>query len=399
MSRRWRSSRRYLEQARRALQGVAGIAGRAGLVRAGGFFSATNRRFGGSMTMIMSEPAATHRRRTRPPACWKAIWCAARGSGDLKAYDELVKRYQERIYATIYHMTSNHEDANDLAQESFIKAFQALKSFKGGSSFYTWLYRIAVNKTINFLKQRKNRMHMSLNDLDFNAEHDPDLMALISDKTPRRDAGLTELQEKLNEALLKLSEPHRLVVVLHDVQGLSHEEIAEIMDCNIGTVRSRLFYARQQLQGFLADYSKANMNENENNFETLRRLLKLKRHEIPPPGYFNNFSGQVIARIRAGEAGGARIFAERLDAEAPWLASLLRIFETKPGIIGGVCHQPLSAAGFRRCFCRPARSGLPTIFWPVRNRRRPRQFRGLDVRACVGAGFGYHPASWPAPIR
>ena len=139
--------------------------------------------------------------------------------GDLAAYDELVRRYQERIYATIYHMTSNHEDANDLAQESFIKAFQALKSFKGGSSFYTWLYRIAVNKTINFLKQRKNRTHMSLNDLDFNTEHNPDLVALISEKTPRRDAGLAELQEKLNEAMQKLSEHHRLVVMLHDVQG------------------------------------------------------------------------------------------------------------------------------------------------------------------------------------
>src|SRR5207237_2585495 len=89
--------------------------------------------------------------------------------GDLEAYDDLVKRYQERIYATIYHMTSNHEDANDLAQEAFIKAFQALKSFKGGSSFYTWVYRIAVNKTINFLKQRKNRSLMSLDDIDVNA--------------------------------------------------------------------------------------------------------------------------------------------------------------------------------------------------------------------------------------
>ena len=174
--------------------------------------------------------------------------------GDLKAYDELVKRYQERIYATIYHMTSNHEDANDLAQESFIKAFQALKAFRGGSSFYTWLYRIAVNKTINFLKQRKNKLHFSLNDLDFNTEHNPDLVALISDKTPHRDAGLAELQNKLNEALHKLSEPHRMVVVLHDVQGVSHDEIAEIMDCNIGSVRSRLFYARQQLQGHLAEY-------------------------------------------------------------------------------------------------------------------------------------------------
>ena len=176
--------------------------------------------------------------------------------GDALAYDELIRRYQERIYATVYHMTSNHEDANDLAQETFIKAFQALKSFKGDSSFYTWVYRIAVNKTINFLKQRKNRMHMSLNDLDFNAENDPDLVALISDRTPRRDANLTELQQKLNAAMLKLSDVHRLVVTLHDVQGLSHDEIGKIMDCNIGTVRSRLFYARQQLQAYLSDYLK-----------------------------------------------------------------------------------------------------------------------------------------------
>jgi RNA polymerase sigma-70 factor (ECF subfamily) len=176
--------------------------------------------------------------------------------GDLEAYDELVKRYQERIYATIYHMTSNHEDANDLAQEAFIKAYQALKSFKGGSSFYTWVYRIAVNKTINFLKQRKNKAQMSLDDLDFNVEHNPDLVALISDKTPRREVNLAELQEKLNIAMQKLSEPHRLVVTLHDVQGLSHEEIAKIMECNIGTVRSRLFYARQQLQAYLSDYLK-----------------------------------------------------------------------------------------------------------------------------------------------
>ncbi|MBI4325055.1 MAG: sigma-70 family RNA polymerase sigma factor [Chloroflexi bacterium] len=176
--------------------------------------------------------------------------------GDLSAYDQLVQRYQERIYATIYHMTSNHEDANDLAQEAFIKAYRALKSFKGDSSFFTWVYRIAINKTINFLKQRKNRIQMSLNDLDFNAEHDPDLVALVSEKTPRRALNLAELQEKLNAALQKLSDVHRLVVTLHDVQGLSHDEISKIMDCNTGTVRSRLFYARQQLQAYLSDYLK-----------------------------------------------------------------------------------------------------------------------------------------------
>lgn len=205
----------------------------------------------------MSEPAAGKAdAKPAPDAVEESTLVRRAQKGDLAAYDELVRRYQERIYATIYHMTSNHEDANDLAQDTFIKGFHALKSFKGGSSFYTWVYRIAVNKTINFLKQRKNRVHMSLNDLDFNAEHDPDLVALVSDKNPRRDANLTELQEKLNEAMQKLSEPHRLVVTLHDVQGLAHEAIAEIMDCNIGTVRSRLFYARQQLQGYLTDYLK-----------------------------------------------------------------------------------------------------------------------------------------------
>jgi RNA polymerase sigma-70 factor (ECF subfamily) len=176
--------------------------------------------------------------------------------GDLAAYDDLVRRYQERIYATIYHMTSNHEDANDLAQESFIKAFQALNSFKGDSSFFTWVYRIAVNKTINFLKQRKARAHLSLDDVDISLENDPDLVALVSHQTPRRDLSLSELHEKLNGAMQKLSDDHRLVIILHDIQGLSHEEISKIMDCNIGTVRSRLFYARQQMQAYLSDYLK-----------------------------------------------------------------------------------------------------------------------------------------------
>jgi len=174
--------------------------------------------------------------------------------GDLSAYDELVRRYQERIYNTVYHMTSNHEDANDLAQEVFIKAYQALKSFKGESSFYTWIYRIAVNRTINFLKQNGRRRHLSLNDIDSQVEHDFFLTSLVSSETPYRNVKLAELQEKLNTAMSQLSEVHRMVVTLHDVQGISHEEIGKIMDCNVGTVRSRLYYARQQMQAMLSDY-------------------------------------------------------------------------------------------------------------------------------------------------
>ena len=177
--------------------------------------------------------------------------------GELRAYDDLVRRYQERIYATLYHMTSNHEDAHDLAQDAFVRGWRAIQSFKGDSSFYTWIYRIAVNRTLNFLKQRRNRTpHLSLNDLDFGAENNPDLVAFVSEKTPRRETVLNELQSRLNAAIQKLSEEHRMVVIMHDVQGMPHEEIGKILNCNPGTVRSRLFYARQQLQSWLSDLIK-----------------------------------------------------------------------------------------------------------------------------------------------
>ena len=102
----------------------------------------------------------------------------------------------------------------------------------------------------------EDKLRRTLNDMDSNVENNPELVSLISDRTPRRDVNLQELQEKLNEAMQRLSESHRLVVTLHDIQGLSHDEIGKIVDCNTGTVRSRLFYARQQLQAYLSDYLK-----------------------------------------------------------------------------------------------------------------------------------------------
>ena len=175
-------------------------------------------------------------------------------NGENAAFDVLVERYKERLYATVYHMTSNHEDANDLVQDTFIKAYKSLRGFRGQSSFYTWVYRIAVNRTINFIKRRKNRSQYSLDDLDSSIQTDPDLVELMSHVTPRREVALTELQQKLNEALQRLSEPHRAVVAMHDIQGMTHADIARVMKCSEGTVRSRLFYARQQLQGLLSDY-------------------------------------------------------------------------------------------------------------------------------------------------
>ena len=174
--------------------------------------------------------------------------------GDLAAFDQLIERYKQRLYATVYHMTSNHDDANDLLQETFVKAYQHLRKFKGNSSFYTWVYRIAVNRTINFIKRRRRRNAFSLDDMDSGIHSDPDFLELMSHESPRREAGLNELQQRLNEALQKLSEPHRMVVTMHDIQAMTHADIARVMKCSEGTVRSRLFYARQQLQGLLSDY-------------------------------------------------------------------------------------------------------------------------------------------------
>jgi RNA polymerase sigma-70 factor (ECF subfamily) len=178
---------------------------------------------------------------------------AAARVGDLQAFDVLMQRYHGRIYALLYHMTSNKEDAEDLLQEVFLKAYQSLPKFRGQSSFYTWVYRIGVNRAINFVKKRKRKSALSLDHVDLGLERDPAFVEMASGNTPLHQASLNELQKKLNMALQTLSEKHRIVVVMHDIQGIPHNEIAETLDCSPGTVRSRLFYARQQLQAELSD--------------------------------------------------------------------------------------------------------------------------------------------------
>ncbi len=175
--------------------------------------------------------------------------------GDVAAYSTLMRRHQGKIYGLVYNMTGNQQDAEDLVQEVFLKGYKVLKRFKGKSSFYTWIYRIAINRTINFLKKRRNRSALSLHDMNGAVEADPAYIELSSRESPFRDASLSELQEKLNAALQTLSEKHRAVVVLHDIQGVPHDEIGRMLGCSSGTVRSRLFYARQQLQGELSEYT------------------------------------------------------------------------------------------------------------------------------------------------
>ncbi len=174
---------------------------------------------------------------------------------DPEAFGVLIQRYQRKIYALIYNMTSNHEDTEDLVQVVFIKTYKALKRFRGQSSFYTWIYRIAINNTINFIKKRKRKAALSMDDMDLGLDRDPDYVELSSRSNPLKETSISELQEKLNKALNKLSDKHRMVVVLHDIQGIPHDDIAKMLGCSSGTLRSRLFYARKQLQVELKEFA------------------------------------------------------------------------------------------------------------------------------------------------
>jgi len=175
-------------------------------------------------------------------------------SSDPTAFDDLFRRFSPRIYGLVYNMTGNQEDANDLVQEIFAKAYRSIRGFKQQSSFATWIHTIAVNMTINFLKKRGRRTTLSLDDETTGLQNDSSLDLLVEKNNPEREANLRDLKEKLNAAMLQLSHTHRAVVTMFDIQGMPHAEIAKIMGTSEGTVRSRLFYAHRQLQALLGEF-------------------------------------------------------------------------------------------------------------------------------------------------
>ena len=175
-------------------------------------------------------------------------------AGEVAAFDQLILKYRERVFGIIYNLTSNREDASDLTQDAFIKAFQSINRFQGHCSFFTWLYRIAVNGALSHLRKNRLRTFFSLEKLHEDGANAQILDQLTDKKGADRGTYLKELQEKLNEAFQKLSIPHRTVITLFEIDGLGHAEIAEIMGCTEGTVRSRLHYAKQFLQGEMGKY-------------------------------------------------------------------------------------------------------------------------------------------------
>lgn len=178
--------------------------------------------------------------------------------GITTAFDELVVRHSRKLTSVLYHMTGNYDDSFDLAQEVFAKAYKSLKFFNQKSAFYTWLHSIALNHARNFLKRRNRRQTFSLDDDEYGDHADKNINMTDNSQqaNPEKNLQLSELNKKLRNALGKLSHKHREVVVLHDINGMSHSEISDQLGISQGTLRSRLHYAHKQLQALLSDYLK-----------------------------------------------------------------------------------------------------------------------------------------------
>jgi RNA polymerase sigma-70 factor (ECF subfamily) len=173
--------------------------------------------------------------------------------GVLDAYEILVNRYRNKVYGLAYGMLRNEQDATDLCQETFVRGWQAIRSFKKNASFYTWLYRIATNLCIDFVRKRDRRPTVPFEEAvdpeaDAGVEVAPSNQPLPTEEVQRK-----ELREQIDAALLELSPEHRAVIQLREFEGLEYTEIARTVGCSIGTVMSRLHYARKHLQKLLKE--------------------------------------------------------------------------------------------------------------------------------------------------
>jgi RNA polymerase sigma-70 factor, ECF subfamily len=173
--------------------------------------------------------------------------------GDGGAYRPIVERYQSRLYGMVLGMLRDPEEARDIVQNAFIKAYQSLSSFRIESSFYTWLYRIAMNLAIDACRKSKRRRTTGFDEAVASRDEDGGILEMHHVDSPQKALQRKQLQDKIFRALDELSEDQREVILLREVEGLSYKEIADTMGIPEGTVMSRLFYARKRMQALLKD--------------------------------------------------------------------------------------------------------------------------------------------------
>ena len=177
--------------------------------------------------------------------------------GDMAALAILVEKYKRLVYRVAVQITKNHEDADDVMQDTFLKVYESIHSFRKEAAFETWLYRIVVNHATNLVKRRERRRESSLS-VTNEMEIHPDLRRTVNlANNPHLNAERKERQRWVTQAVNSLPLKQRTVVILHEFEGLTHSEIASILNCSEGTVRSRLHYAKQKLKDLLKPYMDA----------------------------------------------------------------------------------------------------------------------------------------------
>jgi len=172
--------------------------------------------------------------------------------GDMGAFEELVARHRDKIYARAYSMMRNEEEAIDLSQEAWVKGWQRLRQFQGESSFGTWLTRIVINLCLDQLRKQKRHRTDSIEAMSEESGGVERQMPIVS-VNPTAGLERAELRQRIDRALGQLSYEHRTALVLHEFEEMEYKEIAKTMGCSIGTVMSRLFYARRKMAALLAD--------------------------------------------------------------------------------------------------------------------------------------------------
>jgi RNA polymerase sigma-70 factor (ECF subfamily) len=175
--------------------------------------------------------------------------------GETAAFDELVTRYRTRVFGMIYNMVHSEQDAWDLAQDSFVKAWKSIARFRGKSSFYTWVYRIVMNVTIDWLRKKQVKgAGLEFDDAVQLRQVDPASKTLPrAEALPHERMERNEIRARIDQAISQLSPEHRAVILMKETEDMQYHEIAEALGCSIGTVMSRLFYARKKLQNLLRD--------------------------------------------------------------------------------------------------------------------------------------------------
>jgi RNA polymerase sigma-70 factor, ECF subfamily len=174
-------------------------------------------------------------------------------NGDTQAFGELVTRYRNKVHAMIYNMVRNEQDAWDIAQESFLKAWKSIPRFRRQSAFYTWLYRIVMNVTIDWMRRRKIEGGTEFDDTVGHNIAPGSLTTPAGVDAPQRKMERDEIRARIDAAIAKLSPEHRQVITLREIDGMEYHEIAGVIGCELGTVMSRLFYARRKMQAMLKD--------------------------------------------------------------------------------------------------------------------------------------------------